>query len=127
MAVLTEKHPDHHYFEATGLNMIGWESSRASRKTRIRRYVAFFGSEPVYLAIIWHELVKTGWINFAGRRPRPEHLLWAFIWLYCYCSENILAAKVGADEKTFREKVWFYVRGIAGLNEQFVCDVLPLC
>lgn len=112
--------PDRHDFEAMGLSIMNRAHSRASRKTRMRRFVAWFGAEPKYLAITWRELAKTGWLRFAGRAPKPEHLLWSFLWLNCYAVEEIHAAQVGVDEKTFREKVWFYVEGIAQLDRNLV-------
>jgi hypothetical protein len=73
------------------------------------------------LAITWRKLHKSGWLEFAGSRgPKPEHLLWAFMWLKAYHTEDIGSALAGVDEKTFREKVWFYVEGIARLDTDVV-------
>lgn len=111
---------DRHDFEAIGLKIMGRENSRACRKTCMDRFVSWFGAEPKFLAITWHELRKSGWLRFAGRQPRPEHLLWTFMWLKCYSSEAVHAGQARVDEKTFREKVWFYVKGIAQLDRKLV-------
>lgn len=116
--------PGRRVFEAMGFAIMRRENSRASRKTRMRRFVSWFGAEPVFLAIVWRKLHESGWLEFAGRRPKPVHLLWTFMWLKGYNNEEVHASQAGVDEKTFREKVWFYVEGIARLDTTIVRLVL---
>jgi hypothetical protein len=65
--------PSRHDFEAMGLAMMRREHSRAREKTKKRRFCSWFGAEPVYLAIAWRKLHKSGWLEFAGRQPDPKH------------------------------------------------------
>jgi len=118
------KHPSRHDFEALGFALMRREQSRAGKKTRMRRFISWFGAEPVFLAITWRKLHKSGWLEYAGKRPKPEHLLWTFMWLKSYHNEEISAGLAGVDEKTFRDKVWFYVEGIARLDTAIVS---PAC
>ena len=66
------------------------------------------------MAFTWRELVTSGWTHFsASRGANPEHLLWCLHFLKTYSTEEILSARVGANEKTFRRWAWFYAEGIA--------------
>ena len=42
------------------------------------------------------------------------------MWLKCYHNEEVSAGIAGVDEKTFRDKVLFYVEGIARLDTTIV-------
>jgi hypothetical protein len=111
-------------FEELGITIMG-RRQRGSRETRLRRFVALFGIEPHLCAIVWRELIASGWTSFT-RRPEPKHLLWTLLFLKCYPTEEFLATLVGAvDEKTTRKWVWFYVEGIASLATKFV-SLAPL-
>lgn len=108
-------------FEKLGMAIMG-RHCRGSALIRIRRFVALFGVEPYMCAIVWRELVASGWTRFT-RRPKAKHFLWALIFLKCYPTEGFLAAQVGAvDEKTIRKWVWYYVEGIAKLAPKFVSE-----
>ena len=45
------------------------------------------------------------------------------MWLKCYLTEDFAASIAGVAEKTFREKVWFSLEGIAQLD----VDVVSSC
>ena len=116
----TASFPSRYDFEDMGFKIMRREHSRAGNKSRKHRFISWFGAEPVFLAIAWRKLQKSGWLEFAGRRPNPEHLLWAFMWLKSYHNEEVGAGIAGVDEKTYRDKVWFYVEGIARLDTAVV-------
>ena len=109
-----------HDFEAIGFAIMRREHNQSSDKSRMHRFVSWFGAEPIYLSITWHKLAKSGWLEHAGHEANPEHLVWAFMWLNCYSTTEIHSAQAGVDEKTFRDKVWFYVEGIARLDKSVV-------
>jgi hypothetical protein len=113
-----------HDFEAIGFAIMRREHNRCSDKSRMHRFVSWFGAEPIYLSITWHKLAKSGWLEHAGREAKPEHLVWAFMWLNCYSTAEIHSAQAGVDEKTLRDKVWFYVEGIARLDKILVSETL---
>lgn len=55
--------------------------------------------------------------------------MWAFMFLKSYHNEEVAAGIAGVDEKTYRDKVWFYVKGIARLDSavvRCVAAVFPL-
>lgn len=112
--------PSRHDFKAIGFSMMRREHSRAGRKTRMRRFISWFGAEPIFVALTWRKLHESGWLAYSGRRPKPEHLLWTLNWMRCYNTEDIGAGIAGVDEKTYREKVWFYMEGIARLDTTVV-------
>jgi hypothetical protein len=116
-----------HDFEAIGFAIMRREHNRSSDKSRMHRFVSWFGAEPIYLSIAWHKLAKSGWLEHAGHKAKPEHLVWAFMWLNCYSTTEIHSAQAGVDEKTFRDKVWFYVEGIARLDKSVVRKKSRLC
>jgi hypothetical protein len=107
-------------FEVIGFAIMHREHNRSSDKSRMHRFVSWFGAEPIYLSITWNKLVKSGWLKNAGREAKPEHLVWAFMWLKCYSTTEIHSAQACVDEKSFRDKVWFYVEGIAHLDKSVV-------
>jgi len=103
-------------FEAIGFAIMHRGHTRAGEKTRMRRFKSWFGAEPVFMSITWRKLQQSGWLDFAGKRPKPEHLLWALMWLKCHHVEDVGASIAGVDEKTWREKVWFCLEGTARLD-----------
>jgi hypothetical protein len=68
------------------------------------------------VSVVWSELVNSGWLQHAGRKPKPEHLLWCLLFLNTYNVEEINAARVETSERNFREWAWFYAEGIAILQ-----------
>jgi hypothetical protein len=109
-----------HDFEVIGFAIMHREHNCSSNKSQMHRFVSWFGAKPIYLSITWNKLAKSGWLEHAGREANPEHLVWAFMWLNCYSTTEIHSAQAGVDEKTFRDKVWFYVEGIARLDKSVV-------
>ena len=61
--------PTRHAFEDIGFHIM----RIAGKKTQMRRFASWFGAEPVFLAITWRKLHKSGWLEYAGKRPEPEH------------------------------------------------------
>lgn len=112
--------PSRSEFESLGFSFMRREHCRAGTKTRKRRFKSWFGAEPVFVAIIWRKLQESGWLDYAGRRPNPVHLLWSLNWMKSYNTEDIGAGLAGVDEKTYREKVWFYLEGMARLDATIV-------
>jgi hypothetical protein len=93
-----------------------------------RRFVGWFGTLPTVCAIIWADLSISGWLEFAGTRGgKPEHLLWALMFLKCYGTEEVHAAQTCVDEGTFRKWAWFYIEGISRLSRKYVCFYYSLC
>lgn len=106
-------------FEELGCSVMG--ISKKGTKTRKRRFMAHYGLDPVMVSIVWSRLAHSGWLQYAGvRGAKPEHFLWCLHWFKCYDTEEILAARVGCDEKTFRKWIWFYAEGIAELSSSVV-------
>jgi hypothetical protein len=106
-------------FEDIGLALIG--SKRGSLKIRNRCYIAHFGMKPGLVAVIWRELVQSGWIKLLHvRPPKPEHLLWTLLFLNNYSVEEIHSSWVQCCETTFRKWAWFYAEGIASLDQKSV-------
>jgi hypothetical protein len=78
--------------------------------------------KPELVSIVWRELAISGYLQHAGQKPKPEHLLWCLLFLnnYNYNIEELNSSLVGACEKMFREKAWLYAEGIAKLDAKFV-------
>jgi hypothetical protein len=105
-------------FEQAALGILNRRRVRAG-VTWLRRFVGMFGLEPIHCAIVWNELVLSGWTG-RTRCAKPVHLLWALHFLRVYPTEEVLVARVGVDEKTARKWVWFYIHGIARLTLKIV-------
>jgi hypothetical protein len=66
--------PNASTFADVGLAFIGC-NRRGSLKIRNRRYIAHFGMKSSLVAIVWRELVESGWIKVLHVcPPKPEHL-----------------------------------------------------
>eukprot|EP00957_Ditylum_brightwellii_P200343 15273915-Ditylum_brightwellii.AAC.1 len=102
-------------FLALGLSPMGHQNGHAGTKTKICCYKAWFGSEPVFVMMVWTLLVKSNWLDY-GCQVTPVHLLWAFMFLKGYSTEEINAGKAGVDKKTYCKRVWFCIEGIANLD-----------
>ena len=89
----------------------------------------FFGTEPVFVAITWKKLCRSGWLEYAGKKSQPEHLLWAFMWLKCYHNEEFGTSLAGNNvaEKTFHEKVWLYVKEFPAWTHGHICGKCSNC
>jgi hypothetical protein len=89
-------------FEDIGLALIG--SKKGSLKIRNRCYITHFGMKSTLVAIVWSELFHSGWMNLLSvRAPKPEHLLWALLFLNNYSIEEIHSSCVNCCETTFPE------------------------
>jgi len=113
-------------FADLGFKMIGCKT-RGTSKARARRFKAHFGCDPAAMSALWHELYKSGWLRYAGVRPKPEHLLFALVFLKSYASEEIHAALCKTNVRTFRRWSWFYAEGIANLDKKFVSCCVFVC
>lgn len=106
-------------FEQLGFSIIG-HACNGSKRIRERRFITHFGLKPELVSIVWRELQISGWLQFSGRCPKPEHLLWCLLFLNNYSVEEINAGIAGVSERTFRDRSWFYAQGIANLDTKFV-------
>lgn len=84
---------------------------RLSSCLGLRRFKAFFGVTPKVCGIIW-ELLK----NKKPDNSKPEHLLWALIFLRQYSSESTNKSLLKADEKTIRKWVWKFVELLSEMD-----------
>jgi hypothetical protein len=64
---------------------------------------------------LWNLISPTEIENLIG--GHPKHLLWALLFLKCYCTEPI-------DGKTFRKWAWLFVSAMAGLKQRVVSSLL---
>ena len=81
--------------------------------------------ESVHVANNLEEAIQQRLARFcrtAASAGRSVHLLWALMWLKCYHIELVGASLAGdnVDEKTYREKAWFYIKGLANLASEEV-------
>ena len=84
-------------------------------------FVATFGTSTPHCDEVWEQLTLSGWID---RRTdiRQVHLLWTLFFLKVYLTNRVCAFIIGTSPKTFREKVWFILEGIAGLVDRYVSE-----
>jgi hypothetical protein len=106
-------------FEQLGFSIMR-RDPRGAQDTRERQFVSHFGLNSGLFLIVWRELAESGWLEFASRKAKPEHLLWCLLFLNTYNVEELNATLAGTSERTFREKVWFYAKGIANLDRKLV-------
>ena len=114
-----KQRPTSDNFWNIGLGLMRRKNSRASHATLTRQYISFFGCEPVFIAILWYLLESSKWLQYDSS-IQACHLLWALHFLKVYLTESVLAANMGCTERTFRDRVWFLLDGIARLDSILV-------
>ena len=115
----TRPRPKSADFMEIGLRIMGRHDSRASDARLTLEFVNFFGCEPIYASILWYLLEKKQWLVH-GFGILPCHLLWTLYFLKVYATEGVSERTLKCDPKTFREKVWFFLHGIARLDKILV-------
>ena len=105
-------------FHSLGFQIIN-KTSAGSIQTQFRRFKAHFGIDWLSCAKFWL-ILSPLLIEVCHKSAKPKHLLWTLIFLRLYDTEEILAAKVDADEKTFRKWVWICIELMAYLQVDFV-------
>lgn len=109
-----------------GLEMAGFDTvrqKRATRETNIKRFKAFYGSNPAVYSNIWEDL-QTTTIPQAKIDPEKvgiDKLLSGIYFLKCYPTEEQRAGVLKICEKTARKWGWYFSQKIQALKEQKVC------
>jgi len=107
-------------FEELGFDLFKCKS-KGSWTSKSWWYKAFFGAELQVVSNLWRQLYESNWLYFAGARgPKPEHLLWALLFLHRYGMEETMAVFTRVSEKTFCKWAWFYATGISKLDMIYV-------
>ena len=90
-------------------------------KTERRRFKSMFGVGPEVCTIVFSLVVDH--FNLTGKSANPLHFLWSLLLLKVYSSETVHCALAGgADEKSFREESWTWVRYVAELSYDLVSN-----
>ena len=67
--------------------------------------------------IVWGELKQYMLVEDACK---PQHLLWALIFLKTYTTESSLAVAIGVDEKTLQQWIFIIIYAISDLEDDWV-------
>jgi len=103
--------------------VLRWPSKRtwpsASKERRIR---ACFGCSAAIIADTWNRIIEKHHPNgFDKPGASVKHLLWAFVFLKCYSTEDIHCAIVGWPcEVTYRTWTWYFVKQVQGLKSDVI-------
>ena len=67
--------------------------------------------------IVWFMLVESGHMSKKSIlfKARPQHLLWALMFLKMYASTSVNASFARCDEKTFRKWCWKVIEALSSL------------
>ena len=84
--------------------------------SELKSFRSLFFIAPSNCSLLWAKIKQQ---NLAPR-AKPEHLLWALLWLKLYATDEVLAGILGVDEDTFRERTFEMVRAIQGLKPFYV-------
>lgn len=79
-----------------------------------RKFRSLFGTSPLVCSKVWNKLNDES-VNTRSE-GEPKHLLWALILLKTYSTEHVMRSILGADEKSLRKWVWYYVSLLASLK-----------
>ena len=105
---------------ALGRKIMGSLRERSERCT-LRRFRSHFGTSPEICAEVWNALQGNPRIQNQIDSAYPKHLLLGLMLLKTYAVEEVLAGKVGVDEKTFRKQAWRLIYAIASLHRDVIC------
>ncbi len=84
-----------------------------SKSENERKFKSIFGTNPFNACIIWNRIESIGLLP---ERSNPEHLLFAFLFLREYVTEELSAILAGCTEKTFRKWIHIFIPLIANLD-----------
>jgi hypothetical protein len=79
----------------------------------VRIFRAHFGVPPRRCARTWNLMLSK---NLLPDKAQPKHLMWTFLFLFLYESENVLARMCQCDEKTLRKWTWVFITSIGCLD-----------
>ena len=105
---------------ALGRKIMGSRRERSERCT-LRRFRSHFGTSPEICAEVWNALQGNPRIQNQIDSAYPEHLLWGLMLLKTYAVEEVLAGKVGVDEKMFCKLTKHLIYAIAYLCRDVIC------
>ena len=88
-------------------------------QTDLRDFRAVFGVHWNVCEKVWNLLDDHGCYQ---KQRKPEHLLWAMLFLKSYGSEQVNSLIVGTTAKTYRKWVWRVVEEVSALNVMVVRD-----
>ena len=110
-------------FLSLGLRITNKVPNERAYSTELDHYKTFFGVSPSNTAIIWAKIRQYD----LAPRAKPSHLLWAFMWLFVYAGDKVLAAFLAVDVDTFT--MWSYemTKAIAKLKLHYVRQDLSPC
>ena len=98
-------------FTALAATLVLSLNGAASEKTQERRFKKVFGVSAATCARLWNLCLPS-----LPSCALPIHLLWALYWLKQYSLEEVNAAFVSCDEKTFRKWCWIVVEELSNLD-----------
>ena len=98
-----------------------WSTTRKwEAKDKDQQIRAFFGAPSKVIADVCNRI----WITFTEEEQTKIdccHILYAFVFLKVYSSEEILATLVGwPTKKTFQQWSWFFIEKISNLRETII-------
>jgi hypothetical protein len=96
-----------------GSQIIRMENFDHRSKYHVRIFRSHFGIPPRRCARVWNLMLSK---NLLPSKSHPKHLMWTFLFLFIYESENILARMCKCDEKTLRKWIWEFIPSIGCLN-----------
>lgn len=97
-----------------GLNMIGNSRKNCLHK-RHRCFLDHFGCAPEIASSLWIR-IKLNKTSDVPAQARPQHLLWALLFMKVYSTESVLCSLCGGiDEKSFRKWKRIFIIEIAKL------------
>lgn len=109
---------DADHFQLLGNQLIGRQKHVAARMA-MERYRATFGCAPAVASMVWSMIVANTTTLLPG--AKPEHLLWALMFMKLHCSESVLAILCGGvHEQTIRKWCWYFIAKIANLQYQVI-------
>ena len=85
-------------------------------KSFSERWTSYFNAEPEVCMEVWSRLQSTSFDGIDDTNERPQHLLWALLFLMVYATESVLSGICECDEDTFRLYAFRFVEKISYLE-----------
>jgi hypothetical protein len=95
------------------------QSKQYVPKREHKHFQSFFGASIIVITNIWNQI--EGFLGDADGTALPNHLFWAYVFLYVYSTEEVNCCIVGiCDPGTFCKWSWYMLKKVGALKDDII-------
>ena len=108
-----------------GLSKVGCEKGqqqKLNRAAKLERFLSYYGSKPIVLALIWEELQTTNIVEACIDLGKTNITIFFMVMYFfkCYPVENIMLVTYKVLKRLLQEKIWTLICNIQALKSSKV-------